>query len=148
MRHVLGSESNTRARGATLPQESSPFHLLAVSSNGGAMTKLLGPEVSAKRQEEEAVGSCSGSGLAFVWEQSMAPVDVQGYEEDGSEAVRALPDLLRATAALMVSPHLSPTPLQTGIPRHRAAENCQRLLLALNPTPRQLPSRPKSAALC
>jgi hypothetical protein len=79
------------------------------------------------------VGSSCGFGLASVWERSMAPV--QGYE-DGSGAVRALPGLPCATAALMVSPRLSPTPLQTGIPRHRAAENCQRSLVAPEPHPK------------
>lgn len=63
MRHVLGSESDTRAGGATLPQESSPFHLLAVSSNGGALTKLLGPEVVQKGKKRRQWAAA----LGLVW---------------------------------------------------------------------------------
>lgn len=97
------------------------------------MTKLLDPEVVPKGKKRRQWAAAVG----LVWDLSGNKAwllyDVQGYEEDGSEAVRAVPGLLRATAALMVSPHLSPTPLQAGIPRRRAAESYQRFLLAPEP---------------
>lgn len=73
--------------------------------------------------------------------------DVHGYEEDDSDVVRTLPGLVWATIALIASPQLSPTLLETGIPRHRAAENCPSFLLVPEPDPKAAPNSPKTTVL-
>jgi len=100
-----------------------------------------------KRGEEEAVGGSCGFGLAFDWEPSNGSCMMFKDMNERTMLPSASPGLLRATTALRVSPHLSPAPLQTGIPRHRAAENRQPFPLAPEPHPEAAPDSPKST-LC
>lgn len=99
--------------GPHCPRRIPLFIYLLLAAMEEDMTKLLGPEVGQKGRKRRQWAAVVG----LVWDLSGNKAwllsDLQGYEEDGSEAVRAVPGLLRATTALMVSPHLSPTPLQT-----------------------------------
>lgn len=129
-----------------------------MSSNGGAKTELLGPpwktETQTRRSKRERRRSYLAAAVGLLCDfcginsATQLLYDVHRYKEDDSDVLRTLPGLVGATTALIVTPQLSPTLLETGIPRHRAPENCRSFLLAPEPHPKAAPNSPKTAVLC
>lgn len=140
---VLGSESGTWGWRGPVSLGESPFHLLAVSSNGGAKTKLLGlPWITATQTRE------GGGGIwqqLWVWsvisvgsivQHNSCPMFTDGYEEDDNDFVRTLAGLMWATTALIVSPQLSPTLWRQGFLGTEQLRTAKVYCWHLNPTPR------------
>lgn len=156
---VLESESGTWGWRGPVSLGESPFHLLAVSSNGGAKTKLLGlpwiTETQRRRSKKEGGGDTrqqlwvwSVISVGSIVQHNSCPMFTDGYEEDDNDFVRTLAGLMWATTALIVSPQLSPTLWRQGFLGTGTAENCQSLLLAPEPDSKASPNSPKTAILC